>query len=207
MGHWYPCFGHQVTSTLDFKAKVDLLLPWFVTCAQRIPHIHVWCNTGRPLGRRPAWQPSSFYHLLIYYLDLDDMNNNFAIAPKVTFEVMTSCKLTAMTTFCYSSREKRRWETQTRVLFWEPPELVSQPERESHDGEGASLVRSGQLGGYVGQQCGNSQRNLKFTSVNLYSKGLVTFSDVAKRWFHCRSNLEAVLNFTYIRLLLKPDIF
>ena len=147
-----------MTSTLNFKARVDLLTS--MVCAQRIPHIHVWCNICQPLGWRPAWLPSSFCHLLIYYVHLDDTDNNFAIAPKVTFEVMTSYKLTAMTTFCYSSREKCRWETPAQVLFWEPPEFVSQPERESHDGEGASLVRSGQLGGYVCQQCRNSQRNL-----------------------------------------------
>ena len=41
-GHGYPCL---VTSTLGFKARVDSLLVYFLTCIQWISHIHLWCNT------------------------------------------------------------------------------------------------------------------------------------------------------------------
>ena len=32
-GHWYHCFGLLVTSALSFKARIDLLLVCFLTCA------------------------------------------------------------------------------------------------------------------------------------------------------------------------------
>ena len=50
--YWYPCFGLQVTSSLGFKARVDSLLAFFVTCMQWIPQIHLCCNTCWPPGGR-----------------------------------------------------------------------------------------------------------------------------------------------------------
>ena len=43
--HWYPCFGLLVTFPLVFKARVDLLLAYFITCVWWIPQIYRWCNT------------------------------------------------------------------------------------------------------------------------------------------------------------------
>ena len=44
-GHWYPCFGLLMTSSLGFKARVDPSLEYFVTCMPWIPEIHLWCDT------------------------------------------------------------------------------------------------------------------------------------------------------------------
>ena len=50
-GHSYPCFGLLVTSSLGYKARVDPSLASFLTCAQQIPQIHLWCDTCRPHWR------------------------------------------------------------------------------------------------------------------------------------------------------------
>ena len=60
-GHWYPCFGLLVTSPLGFKARVDPLLACFLTCAQRIPEIHLWCDTCWPLGGQHGSRSSSLH--------------------------------------------------------------------------------------------------------------------------------------------------
>ena len=44
-GHWYPCLD-----LLGFKAKVNPSLVCFVTWAQWIPLIHLWCDICWPLG-------------------------------------------------------------------------------------------------------------------------------------------------------------
>ena len=61
-GHWYPCFVLLVTSALGGFTDTPVLdfwwhLPWvskpgwipslacFLTCAQQIPQIHLWCDT------------------------------------------------------------------------------------------------------------------------------------------------------------------
>ena len=61
MSHWYPCFGLLVTSPLGFKARVD---PLFVTCAQWIPQIHLWCDTCWPLDDQHGSR-AVMTHLLI----------------------------------------------------------------------------------------------------------------------------------------------
>ena len=44
-GRWYPCCGLLVTSFQGFKARVDSLFVYFITCMLWIPHIHLWCDT------------------------------------------------------------------------------------------------------------------------------------------------------------------
>ena len=64
-GHWYPCFGLLVTSTLGFKAREDSLtymLLW----------LHAMDSSDSPPVWHlltfwwPAWQPSHFIHVLAY---------------------------------------------------------------------------------------------------------------------------------------------
>ena len=70
-GHWYPWFGILVTSTLDFKARLDPSLACFRACAQCIPQIHLWCDTWWPLGSqhgcRAFW--STYVHMYKHWWD------------------------------------------------------------------------------------------------------------------------------------------
>ena len=50
-GHWYPCFGLMVTSSLDFKARVGRIICTWWSCMWCIfPEIHLWCHTCPPLA-------------------------------------------------------------------------------------------------------------------------------------------------------------
>ena len=60
-GHWYPCFGPVVMSTLGFKARGDPLLVCFLTCVQWIPQIHLWCDTCWPLYSQHGSQSHSLH--------------------------------------------------------------------------------------------------------------------------------------------------
>ena len=50
-GHWYPCFGFLVTSSLGFKARVGSAL--FAIFAEA-DVMYLWCYTCQPLGSRQA---------------------------------------------------------------------------------------------------------------------------------------------------------
>ena len=63
-GHWYPCFGFQVTSALGFKTRVDFIACMLVACAQWIPQIYLWCDTCWPLGSQHGIWAISIYILV-----------------------------------------------------------------------------------------------------------------------------------------------
>ena len=53
-GHWHPCFGFLVTSSLGFKARVgSALFALSGGVHYMLPDIHFWCYTCQPLG---GWQ-------------------------------------------------------------------------------------------------------------------------------------------------------
>ena len=50
-GHWYPCYGLMVTSSLSFKARVGSFVHiWWMLTLSIFPKICFWCNTCWPLG-------------------------------------------------------------------------------------------------------------------------------------------------------------
>ena len=59
--HWCPCFRFLVMSALGFKARMDPLLVCFLTCAQWIPQIHLWCDTCWPLDSQYGSQSRSLH--------------------------------------------------------------------------------------------------------------------------------------------------
>ena len=62
----YPCFELLVTSALGFKARVDHMLACFITSAQWIPQIHLWCDPTDLLMVTMTAEPFLSTYKLVY---------------------------------------------------------------------------------------------------------------------------------------------